>query len=69
MHLAVYCVLFFAETWFAVIFTVIVEIVDPEVSTSLNDLYAIIHFFGSINMHCLVCLPHEYCGDCFFNNM
>ena len=30
---------FLAETWFAVLFTVIVEIVPPEVNLSLNTKY------------------------------
>ena len=29
---------FFAETWFAVLFTVIVEIVDPEVTTHISNI-------------------------------
>ena len=35
---------FFAETWFAVLFTVIVEIVDPEVSQYINLKNVLQHF-------------------------
>ena len=34
---------FFAETWFAVLFTVIVEIVQPEVNTFISFSLSIIH--------------------------
>ena len=57
---------FFAETWFAVLFTVIVEIVDPEVSWSSLDcghaeIKFSIDFSGSFHLYCNVPLPDESC--------
>ena len=43
---------FFAETWFAVLFTVIVEIVDPEVSPYIN-LKNVLHHFCQVRSTCI----------------
>ena len=50
---------FFAETWFAVLFTVIVEIVDPEVRTLHTGNTCDSALTGSLHLHCYLPLPDE----------
>ena len=50
---------FFAETWFAVLFTVIVEIVGPEVRIIFCKIFIIDLLSGSLNLHCYLLVPDE----------
>jgi len=54
---------FFAETWFAVLFTVIVEIVEPEVRSTCIALFLfIMNLFGG-NLPVIVSPLRTYYGD------